>query len=44
VLLGLGLPAAFIALQVLCCVLAVLAARRLGRVKAARLPVLVTAR
>jgi hypothetical protein len=32
VLLGLGAPAGFIALQVLCCLLAVIGARRLGAV------------
>lgn len=35
VLLGLGLPSAFIALQVLCCALAIVGARRLGVVTAA---------
>ncbi len=35
VLLALGVPAAFIALQVTCCLLAVLGARRLGRTLAA---------
>lgn len=36
VLLGLGLPVGFLALQILCCVLAIGCARRLGRADAAR--------
>ncbi len=36
VLLGLGLPVGFVALQLLCCVLALVCARRLGRADAAR--------
>jgi dipeptide/tripeptide permease len=39
VLLGVGAPVAFIALQVLCCALAGIGARRLGRALAARRPV-----
>jgi MFS family permease len=34
-LLGLGLPAGFIVMQVLCCVIAIVGTRRLGRVIAA---------